>query len=65
MGGTATLWRGRSSDETWDGPVAPGAQVDANWYYAQNGASAAAGYCQSAIPMDPMRACPPTMYPAR
>ena len=61
MGGTATLWRGRSSDETWSGPVAPGAQVDANWYYTQTGASAAAGYCQSAMPMDPMRTCPPTV----
>jgi hypothetical protein len=58
-GGDYTLWRGSGSMQVWDGPVTPGAQVDANLLYALNGGVPMAGFCPMGA-TGPM-SCPPRL----
>jgi hypothetical protein len=54
--GTHTLWTGGNSSQTWNGPVAPLEQADANWLFQQNGAAPAPGFCAAST-------SPPTCPP--
>ncbi len=56
-GGMSTLWNGPDSSHVWSGPVTPGQQADANWFYQLSGAMPMSGYCVPAS-VDPM-SCPP------
>lgn len=44
-GGTHQLWRGTTSNDTWTGPVAPGAEERAHWMWQEGGALLPATFC--------------------
>jgi len=52
------LWRGASSEDVWNGPVAPGTEEAAFWAWYELGASLPEGVCQV-----PEVGPPPTMPP--